>query len=160
MTLAQDEIYVIETHIDDMNPELLGFLLELLLAEGALDAAFSPLQMKKNRPGVRLTVLAPPDRLEHLARTIMVESTAIGVRYYPAQRFKLERVLEERQTSLGRVQVKVIREGERLVRVAPEYEECRRLAAANGIPLLEVYRIVERETTVSTVTVRSASPGP
>ena len=148
MTLSQDEIYVIETHLDDMNPELLGFLLELLLAEGALDAAYAPLQMKKNRPGVRLTVIAPPERLEQLARTIMTESTAIGVRYYPAKRFKLERSIEERETSLGKVRVKVIREGERLVRVAPEYEECRRLATENGIPLIEVYRIVERETSL------------
>ncbi|AJE02206.1 nickel pincer cofactor biosynthesis protein LarC [Geobacter pickeringii] len=143
--LDRDEVQVIETHIDDMNPELLGYVLERLLEEGALDAAFAPLQMKKNRPGVRLTVVAPPERLESLAGLILRETTAIGVRTYPVQRVKLRREIEERQTSLGPVRVKVLRDGEGLVRVAPEYEECRRIAAERGMPLAEVYRIVERE---------------
>ncbi|WP_298270648.1 nickel pincer cofactor biosynthesis protein LarC [Geobacter sp.] len=144
--LDRDEVQVIETHIDDMNPEVLGYVLERLLDEGALDAAFSPLQMKKSRPGVRLTVVAPPERLEGLAGLILRETTAIGVRTYPARRFKLRREIEERQTSLGPVRVKLLRDGEALVRVAPEYEECRRIAAERGMPLVEVYRIVERET--------------
>ena len=146
MTFDRDEIYVMETHIDDMNPEVFGFLMELLLTAGALDVGHTPIQMKKNRPGVRLTVVSPPDKLEELARIILIESTAIGVRYYPARRFKLERSIEERVTSLGNMKVKVLREGERIVRIAPEYEECRRIACAKGIPILEVYRIVERET--------------
>lgn len=142
---ATDDIQVVETHLDDMNPELLGFLMERLLNEGALDVAFSPLQMKKNRPGVRLTVIAPPHLLQNLSRLILLESTAIGVRYYSAQRYKLDRTLEVRETSLGPVQVKVLREGEQVVRVAPEFEECRRLALETGLPLLEIYRIVARE---------------
>ncbi len=146
MTFDRDEIYVMETHIDDMNAELFGFLMELLLAAGALDVGHTPIQMKKNRPGVRLTVVSPPDKLEELARIILTESTAIGVRYYPAKRFKLERAVEERETSLGRMKVKVLREGGKVVRIAPEYEECRRIARDRGIPLMEVYRIVERET--------------
>ncbi len=146
MAFDSDEIYVIETHIDDMNAELFGFLMELLLSAGALDVGHTPIQMKKNRPGVRLTVISPPDRLEELSRIILTESTAIGVRYYPAKRFKLERAVEERETSLGKMKVKVLREGEKIVRIAPEYEECRRIAREKGIPLIEVYRIVERET--------------
>jgi hypothetical protein len=141
-----DEIYVMETHIDDMNPEVFGFLMELLLDSGALDVGHTPIQMKKNRPGVRLTVICKEEKLEELARIILIESTAIGVRYYPAKRFKLDRLIEERETSLGKMKVKVLREGERIVRVAPEYEECRRIARAKEIPILEVYRIVERET--------------
>lgn len=141
-----DEIYVMESHIDDMNPELFGFLMERLLAAGALDVGHTPIQMKKNRPGVRLTVICREEKLEELARIILIESTAIGVRYYPARRFKLERSIEERVTSLGTMKVKVLREGEKVVRVAPEYEECRRIAIERGIPLIEVYRIVERET--------------
>jgi pyridinium-3,5-bisthiocarboxylic acid mononucleotide nickel chelatase len=143
---ATDEIRVIETHIDDMSPEHLGFLMERLFAEGALDVAFSPLQMKKNRPAVRLTVLASPHLLEHISRFILLESTAIGVRHYPAQRLKLERTVEPRETSLGPVQVKVLSDGGRVVRVAPEFEECRRLARETGLPIAEVYRVVERET--------------
>jgi uncharacterized protein (DUF111 family) len=146
VTFDHDEIYVMETHIDDMNPEIFGFLMDMLLTAGALDVGHIPIQMKKNRPGVRLTVVSPPDKLEELARIILIESTAIGVRYYPARRFKLERSIEERVTSLGSMKVKVLREGERIVRVAPEYEECRRIAHAKGIPLMEVYRIVEKET--------------
>lgn len=141
-----DEIRVIETHIDDMNPELLGFLMERLLDEGALDVAFSPLQMKKNRPAVKLTVIAPPPLLVHLSRIILLESTATGIRHYPAERLKLERTAETRQTTLGALQVKVLREAGAVVRVSPEFEECRRLARETGLPLAEVYRIVERET--------------
>lgn len=144
--LANDVIEVMETHIDDMNPEVLGFLMERLMAAGALDAAFSPLQMKKNRPGVRLTVLSTPELLSTLARLVLAETTAIGVRHYPVQRLKLERSLEERETSLGKVRVKVIRAGGGAGRVVPEYEECRRIALERRLPLLEVYRIIERET--------------
>lgn len=144
--LGRDEVEVIETHIDDTNPEILGHALELLLDAGALDAAFSPLQMKKSRPGVRLTVVAPPERLDALAALILRETSAIGVRHYPARRLKLEREIAERQTSLGPVRVKVLRDGGAVVRVAPEYEECRRIAAERGLALQEVYRIVERET--------------
>jgi len=144
--LPGDEIRVLETHIDDMNPEILGFLMDRLMEAGALDVAFSPLQMKKNRPGVCITILSPPALLEKLARMLLTETSAIGVRHYPATRLKLHRSLEERDTSLGRVRVKVIRDDAALVRVAPEFEECRRIAEAKGIPLQDVYKIIERET--------------
>ncbi|MBI1922114.1 MAG: nickel pincer cofactor biosynthesis protein LarC [Geobacter sp.] len=146
-TLLHDEAVLLETHIDDISPEILGFLMERLLAEGALDAAFSPVQMKKNRPAVKLTVLSSPEKLEHLARLVLTETTTIGVRYHPVARFKLERTVEQRQTSLGPVRVKIIRDGSSLLRIAPEYEECRRIAEDQGLPLLEVYRRVEREVT-------------
>lgn len=144
--LSGDVIEVMETHLDDISPEVLGYVMERLMEAGALDAAFSPLQMKKNRPGVRLTVLAPQELLPALARLVLSETTAIGVRHFPAHRLKLERSLEERDTSLGAVRVKVISDGAGLLRVAPEFEECRRIALERGIPLLEVYRIIERET--------------
>ena len=144
-----DELCVAETNIDDMNPEILGFLMERLLAHGALDVTFSPLQMKKNRPGVKVTILCSPDHLESLARMVLVESTSTGVRYYPAGRIKMERATEERETSVGRVTVKVIRDHDTVLRIAPEFEECRRIALEKGLPLLDVYRIIERETSVS-----------
>jgi pyridinium-3,5-bisthiocarboxylic acid mononucleotide nickel chelatase len=144
--LQRDEIYVVETHIDDMNPEILGFLMERLLDCGALDVAFSPLQMKKNRPGCRLTIISPLEKLDELARLVLTESTAIGVRYYPASRMTLSRAVEERQTSLGKVRVKVVRDDAVLLRIVPEFEECRRIAGERGLPLMEVYRIIERET--------------
>ena len=143
--MIQDEVRVVETHIDDMNPELLGFLMERLLDEGALDVAFSPLQMKKNRPAVKLTVIVPPPLLDHLSRIILMESTSIGVRHYPAERLTLARHLESRETSLGPVLVKVLCDEGVVVRVAPEFEECRRLALTSGLSLAEVYRIVQQE---------------
>ena len=145
-TLPHDDVVVAETHIDDMNPEILGYLMERLLEAGALDVSFAPLQMKKNRPGIRLTIISSPAHLDELARMVLTETTAAGIRYYPARRLKLDRVMEERETSLGRVRVKVFLDGSGLHRVTPEYEECRRLAVAKGLPLLEVYRIIERET--------------
>ena len=145
----RDEIYVLETHIDDMNPEILGYLMERLFANGALDVAFSPLQMKKNRPAVKLTVLSPHAGLDELARLVLTESTAAGVRYYPAERIMLARFQEERETSLGRLRVKVFHDNGKPLRVVPEFEECRRIADELGMTLLEVYRIVERETSIS-----------
>ncbi len=143
--LQRDEVAVIETHIDDMNPEILGHVMERLMEAGALDAAYSPLQMKKNRPAVKLTVIAGPGQRDELASLVLRETSAIGVRFYPAGRLKFSREKEERATSLGAVTVKVIRDGETVVRVTPEYDACRRIAAERGLPLLEVYRIVERE---------------
>ncbi|HEY6838400.1 MAG TPA: nickel pincer cofactor biosynthesis protein LarC [Geobacteraceae bacterium] len=147
--LGRDEVTVLETHIDDMNPEILGHLMERLLAAGALDVAFSPLQMKKNRPGTRLTVVAPPTRAEELAALVLTESTAIGVRSYQTARFVLDRRIEERDTSLGAVKVKVIGRAGEILRIVPEYEECRRLAEEKGLPLAEVYRRLERDITPS-----------
>lgn len=145
-SLTGDEVRVVEAHVDDMNPEILGYLMDRLLAAGALDVAFSPLLMKKNRPGVRITVITPAAGVETMARTVLTETSAIGVRHYPVDRLKLERAVEERETSLGRVKVKVIRDGGVILRTVPEFEECRRIAEARGIPLQEVYRIIERET--------------
>lgn len=136
-----DEVLVIETHIDDMAPEIFGFLMERLLAAGALDVAFSPLQMKKNRPATRLTVIARPADLDLLSEIVLSESTAIGLRYYRANRILLDRKGELRQSSLGPVLVKVLENG----RVAPEFESCREISLAQKLPLVEVYRIVERE---------------
>jgi uncharacterized protein (DUF111 family) len=137
-----EEILVIETQVDDMNPELLGFLMERLLEAGALDVSFGALQMKKCRPGTLVSVLAQPADLERLAALILAESSAIGLRYYPVKRITLSRSIEERSTTLGTVRVKVLGNG----RVAPEFEECRRIALEQGLPLIEVYRTVERET--------------
>jgi len=136
------EVLVIETQLDDMNPELFGFLMERLLGAGALDVTFSALQMKKNRPGTLVSVLAEPGDLDKLSGIILSESTAIGLRYHPTRRITLSRRIEERATSLGPVRVKLLGNG----RVAPEFEECRRIALERGLPLFEVYRTVERET--------------
>ncbi|GFO68654.1 UPF0272 protein [Geomonas limicola] len=141
-TTRAGEVLVLETQVDDMTPELLGFLMERLLEAGALDVSFTALQMKKNRPGTLVSVLANPGDLERLSGLILAESSAIGLRYYPVQRITLERRVEERETSLGKLKVKLLGNG----RITPEFEECRRIALEKGLPLIEVYRTVERET--------------
>lgn len=139
-----DEVAVLECHLDDCNPEWLGPLGEDLLAAGALDVACQPLQMKKNRPGLRLTVVALPGQEEPLARHILRQSSAIGVRLRRERRLKLLRETVTVATPLGPARVKRICDGGDLLRITPEYESCRQLAAASGRPLPEVYRLVER----------------
>lgn len=142
--LGRDRVTVIESHIDDSTPELLGYLQERLLAAGALDVGYSPLQMKKNRPGTRLTVVARPAAQEDLARLILRESSAIGVRFYESDRLTLRREAGTVTTEIGAAEVKLIYEGEELLRITPEYESCRILAVATNRPLPEVYRLVEQ----------------
>ena len=139
-----DEVTVLECHIDDGNPEWLGVLVEDLLAAGALDAAFGPLQMKKNRPGTRLTVVAPPAQETDLARRVLRQSSAIGIRLHRERRLKLRREGASVETSIGPARVKLLFEGETLLRVTAEAESCRQLAAKSGRPLPEIYRLVER----------------
>jgi len=140
----RDTVTLLETHLDDSTPEALGYLMERLLSEGALDVAFSPLQMKKNRPGVRLTAVAEPEDTDRLARLVLRESSAIGIRTSTCQRLKLRREAGTVQTELGEVQVKLLFEGATLLRIAPEYESCRALASASGRPLPDVMRSAER----------------
>jgi uncharacterized protein (DUF111 family) len=142
--LETDRVAILETHLDDANPEWLGPLMERLPREGAFDVAYAFVQMKKNRPGVRITVVAPPEKAAALSRLLLRETSAIGVRCHETRRFKLSREAAVVATPLGEAPVKRLFEGDELVRVTPEFEGCRRLAEASGRPLPEVYRIVER----------------
>lgn len=139
------ELSMIETNIDDMSPELLAYVQERLFEMGARDVWFSPIQMKKNRPGTMLSALVPSELESRAATLVMRETSTLGVRVRPAARYEAEREIVEVETSLGAVQVKVKRlEGEAIA-VSPEYEACRRIAMDQGMPLQEVYRVVERE---------------
>jgi len=138
----QDTAVVLETHIDDMSPELLGSLLDKLMSEGAWDAGFTPLQMKKNRPGVRVTVVAPPQMRTVLSRLLLRESTANGVRSYDTSRLKLRREIRTCTCSLGEAQVKLAFDGDALLRITPEHASCAALAEKTGRSLAEVYRII------------------
>ena len=142
--LETDRVAVLETHLDDANPEWLGALMERLPQEGALDVAYAFVQMKKNRPGVRITVVAPPSAAAALSRLLLRQTSAIGVRCTETYRYKLRREAATVTTPLGEAPVKRLYEGNELVRTTPEYEGCRRLAESSGRPLPEVYRIVER----------------
>ena len=136
--LQRDRVVEIQTNLDDSTPEELGFAMERLLEAGALDVAFSPLQMKKNRPGVLLRVLARPDDGERLAELVLEHTSALGVRLQTIERLIARRSERIVSTPWGEVRVKIKGLGEREI-VAPEYEDCARIARAAGVPLREVY---------------------
>ena len=142
---ATPPMVLIETNIDDMTGEMLGYALEKLLAQGAADAWLTPVQMKKNRPGVVLSVICREPEEEALARLLLRETSTLGVRVRPVHRWEAEREVLEFESSLGMATVKVKRLPDEPPRVAPEYEACKLLAEASGLPLAEVYRIVQAE---------------
>ena len=133
-------ISVLETNLDDVPGEVLGYAQERLLAAGALDVFFAPVQMKKNRPGTLLTVLSAPENAEALAEIVLAETGTLGVRRTTAERFCLERTWEAVATPFGEVRVKVGRWAGREITAAPEYEDCRVAAQNSGAPLRDVYR--------------------
>ncbi|HEU4760053.1 MAG TPA: nickel pincer cofactor biosynthesis protein LarC [Dehalococcoidia bacterium] len=136
---------LIETNIDDMTAEMLAYVQEKLLAAGAADAWFTPVQMKKGRPGVMLSVICAEAQEETVARLLLRETSTLGVRVRPVQRWEAEREVFEFESSLGPAAVKVKRLPGEPPRVAPEFEACRRLAGRTGLPLAEVYELVRRE---------------
>jgi uncharacterized protein (TIGR00299 family) protein len=139
-----DEVVSIETNIDDMNPEIYPYVIERVLAAGAHDAYIIPVQMKKGRPGIVLSVLVDRVKMEPVLSVLFRETTTLGVRIQPVERRKLRRELRQVRTSLGVVNVKVvIRDGRE--EASPEYEDCRLIALERGMPLIEVMRIVEGE---------------
>jgi len=142
--LGRDEVAVIETNLDDMTPEHLAFLVEGLLADGALDASLAPLLMKKGRPGQGLRVLARPDDAERLARAVLAASSALGVRVQRVPRLVLERGTRSVQTAYGQIRVKITRGPNGASRVKPEYEACARAARAHGVSIAAVTRAAER----------------
>lgn len=139
---------IIETNIDDMNPQLFENLVERLLDAGALDVVLIPVQMKKGRPGTILQVLAHPASVDDLVALIFTESTTIGLRTYDVTKRMLQRETQTVETPLGPVRVKISRLGDRVVNVAPEYEDCRDLARRHGVPVKEVFAQARAEATL------------
>ena len=133
-----DTIVVIEANIDDMAPQNLSFVTERLLEAGALDVCAIPIQMKKGRPGHLLQVLAPPNRREVMERIVFQETTTIGLRHYAAGRSVLSRELLEVDTIHGKITVKVSRLDGKVTNVAPEYEDCARIAREKNVALKDV----------------------
>jgi uncharacterized protein (TIGR00299 family) protein len=133
-----EEIAVIEANLDDMNPQIYGYFLEKALGAGALDVYTTPVQMKKNRPGTLLTVLCKPGDTQALMNLIFAETTTFGVRTYRAQRRVLPREWVSVATDYGDVRIKVSRVNGRILHVAPEFEDCKKLAAEKDVPLQRV----------------------
>jgi uncharacterized protein (TIGR00299 family) protein len=134
------EVMVVEAEIDDLPGEGFGFLMERLLAAGALDVYYTPVQMKKNRPGILVTLLCRRPQLDELAGLLLAESGSLGCRYHAALRFEAEREILEVATAFGAVRIKRARLDGRPLAAAPEFEDCRRLALASGAPWRDVYR--------------------
>ncbi|HOG28549.1 MAG TPA: nickel pincer cofactor biosynthesis protein LarC [Vicinamibacterales bacterium] len=133
-------ILSIECNLDDMNPQFLGGLFERLQASGALDVFFTPVQMKKNRPGTLVTVLAPPPLREAVVGVLFRETTTIGVRYHEVERECLLRDWRTVTTRFGPVRIKIARRGAAVMNAAPEYEDCAALAESAGVAVREVHQ--------------------
>jgi uncharacterized protein (TIGR00299 family) protein len=140
--LQEDQIEIIETGIDDMNPELFGHLMDRLFEDGALDVCWIPIYMKKNRPGTMLQVLCKNDRRDFLIQRILSETTTLGVRHYSSRRRLLWRDQLEIDTSYGRIAVKRVKDPHGNIRIIPEYEVCRKIAREYDLPLRVVYDTV------------------
>lgn len=144
-SFSGDRVVCIETNLDDLVPEHFDYLMEALFEAGALDVSLQHLQMKKNRPGFLVRVLARPMDKDRLARILFAESTAIGVRVSEWDRLVLERTNRRLKTPLGTASVKLIRSPEGGLECSPEYDDCKRLAKKSGLPLREVVRRVREQ---------------
>ncbi len=134
----QDSSLIIETNIDDMNPQIYGHVIEELLQQGAHDAYLTPIIMKKGRPAVLLSVLTDHARADEVTDTIFRETTSIGVRISEVGRKKLSREIRRIETVHGTVRIKISKRGDEIMTATPEYEDCRRIAQEKGIPLKQV----------------------
>jgi hypothetical protein len=135
----EETVVILESNLDDVNPEWLGFLMERLLEAGALDVVFLPGYMKKNRPAVLVHVMGKPQHKDRLMGILFSESTTLGVRFQYTQRRILERASTEIDSPWGRVKVKQVLRPDGSFHLLPEFEECRRIAKEKGIPLRDVY---------------------
>jgi uncharacterized protein (TIGR00299 family) protein len=149
--LATDEIIILETCIDDMNPELFGYIMERLFSDGALDVYWIPLHMKKNRPGTMVQVLCEEAGKDRLIQRLLSETTSLGVRYYQATRKILAREHLTIQTSFGEIQVKRIKDPDGSERLVPEYDVCREIALKRDLPLRVVYDTIAKEAAESEI---------
>ena len=136
---SSSELAVLETNIDDLNPEVYEYVMECLFEAGALDVFFAPIQMKKNRPATLLRVLCRPDDAATMTDIVFMETTTLGIREHRVKRHALAREAVTVDTAYGPVRVKVARLGKGQTKIAPEYEDCRRAASEHNVPLREVY---------------------
>ena len=135
----EETVLVLESNLDDTNPEWLGFLMERLFEAGALDVVFSPGYMKKNRPAVLVHVVGKPLHKDQLTDILFSESTTLGVRFHYTQRRILERSFTEIDSPWGRMKVKKVSRPDGSFHLLPEFEECRRIAKEKGLPLRDFY---------------------
>jgi hypothetical protein len=135
-----ETLTLLETNIDDQNPELYDYVMARLFAAGTLDVFLSPIQMKKNRPAALLQVLCRPEQVDSLAAILFAETSTLGIRQQTVMRHCLARSSQLVETPYGPVRVKLAHYGLGQVKAAPEYDDCRRLAESTGAPLRQVYQ--------------------
>ncbi len=140
---SRERVVLLESNLDDMNPEFYEHIMDALFDAGALDVYLQPIQAKKSRPGVLLSVLCQPGAAEELSGIIFAEATTLGIRQQAMERVCLSRETVKVETAFGQVRIKVARLGEKIVNLSPEYEDCRRLALEKKKPLKEVYGAAE-----------------
>jgi len=143
-TPREEQLLVLETNIDDLNPELYEHVMECLFAAGARDVFLAPIQMKKNRPGVLLWVLGEIADRDKLSTILFAETSTLGIRSYPVTRAALRRESKEVATPYGNVRVKLAFSPDGRVNVAPEYEDCKQLAREKAVPLKLIYEAAMR----------------
>jgi len=143
-SLEADQVIQLETNIDDLNPQIYESVMARLFENGALDVTFTPTMMKRNRPGILLTVLAPPERAGTLTQTLFRETTTLGVRSQIINRVTLSRSMKTVRLPQGRVRVKIIHVGN-TIKYRPEFQDCQTIADKSGLPVQEVIETVTRK---------------
>jgi hypothetical protein len=144
--VTTEMVVMLETNIDDLNPEIYDYLMARLFQVGALDVFLTPIHMKKNRPGILLSLLCLPQDVDALSGVLFKETSTLGLRKRWVEKQSLARSIESVETSYGTVRVKVASWGESQSKFAPEYEDCRYLAEETGVSLQEIYRAAIKAT--------------
>jgi uncharacterized protein (TIGR00299 family) protein len=137
--MQAETLVILETNVDDNSPEINGYVLERLFADGALDAFFTPIHMKKNRPATLVSVLCHPADVERLEAILFRETSTLGIRRHFVERRCLQRTIEMVNTRFGQIHMKIAHLPDGTIKCAPEYEDCKRAAQAHGVPLRTVY---------------------
>ncbi len=140
-----DEMWIVETNIDNMSGEILGYVMDKLFEAGAVDSYFTPIQMKKGRPGIIISALVSDLNLSSVELALFNQTTTFGIRKHKVARKVLIREFKEVDTQLGKVKLKIGRFNGNIKSYSPEYEDCRKIAAEKGIPLKEVYNIISKD---------------
>jgi uncharacterized protein (TIGR00299 family) protein len=141
----EDTSIIIETNIDDMSPQIYGYLVDRLMQQGAHDAYLTPIIMKKGRPAILLSVLTDKAKTDIVLDTIFRETTSIGVRIHEVGRKKLSREVREVETVYGKIRIKISKRGDEVLTITPEYEDCRRIAEEKKIPLKQVMEEAKKQ---------------
>jgi len=143
--IAPDEMWIVETNIDNMSGEILGYVMEKLFEAGAVDAYFTPIQMKKGRPGIIISAIVAESNLSSVELVLLNQTTTFGIRKYKVVRTILTREFKEVDSQFGKIKVKIGKYNGDIKSFSPEYEDCKRIAEERGIPLKQVYSIISKD---------------